>query len=507
MTLARETIALPLDTRLIIDGEEGAASGGATFERENPANFNETVTVSARATLEDARAAVDAARSAFDNNTDNWLHDYKLRERVLYQTAQLMRQNAQRLAAVVSLEVGMPIRQAIPHVTAAAEIFEYYAGMAGKMYGESFFLANGSMVNLIKEPVGVVGLITPWNFPLTQTARKLAPALAVGCTVVVKPASYTPAATYELMKLVQQAGVPNGVSNYVAGPGAVVGDELVRNPKIDKVSFTGETEIGKQIAARAAMEVKRLSLELGGKAPYVVFEDSDLDAAARAAIFGMFRNAGQACGATTRLIIQESIHDAFLDKVLEWGRRIQVGDPSLGETDMGPIISRSQKETIQEFIRFGQDAGYPLVLGGGEMLNGPLANGYYLEPTIFDNVDNSSRLGQEEIFGPVVAVMSFKDEEEAIHLSNDVPFGLVAGVWSGDYVRAMRVARRIRAGTVWIWDNYAQPVEGIWGGFKQSGIGRELGPYGLDDFIEVKQIYTDGTGAAMKPAYRSVLKD
>ena len=192
MTLARETIALPLDTRLIIDGEERAASGGATFEPENPANFNETVTVSARATLEDARAAVDAARSAFDNNTDNWLHDYKLRERVLYQTAQLMRQNAQRLAVVVSLEVGMPIRQAIPHVTAAAEIFEYYAGMAGKMYGESFFLANGSMVNLIKEPIGVVGLITPWNFPLTQTARKLAPALAAGCTVVSGPPATPP---------------------------------------------------------------------------------------------------------------------------------------------------------------------------------------------------------------------------------------------------------------------------------------------------------------------------
>ncbi|MQF69521.1 aldehyde dehydrogenase [SAR202 cluster bacterium AD-804-J14_MRT_500m] len=507
MTPDRNSLVLPLETRLIIDGKEGAASDGRTFERENPANANETVTVSARATVGDARAAVDAARRAFDNNTDNWLHDYKLRERVLYRTAQLMRENAQQLAAVVSLEVGMPIRQALPHVSAAADVFEYYAGMAGKMYGESFFLANGSMINLIKEPIGVVGLITPWNFPLTQTARKLAPALAVGCTVIVKPASYTPAATYELMKLVQEAGAPNGVSNYVAGPGAVVGDELVQNPKIDKVSFTGETEIGKGIAARAAMDVKRLSLELGGKAPYVVFEDSDLDAAAMSAIFGMFRNAGQACGATTRLIVQESIHDVFLEKVVALGKRLQVGDPALTETDMGPIISKSQKETIMEFIRFGQDAGYPLVLGGGEILEGPLANGYYLEPTIFDNVDNGSRLGQEEIFGPVVAVMSFNDEEEAVQLSNDVPFGLVAGVWSGDYVRAMRVARRIRAGTVWIWDNYTQPVEGIWGGFKQSGIGRELGPYGLDDFIEIKQIYTDGTGDAKKPAYRSVIKD
>jgi betaine-aldehyde dehydrogenase len=297
------------------------------------------------------------------------------------------------------------------------------------------------------------------------------------------------------------------VANFVPGPGGTVGSELVRNPKVDKISFTGETETGKRIAQEALANVTRVSLELGGKAPFVVFEDADFDAASRAAVFGMFRNAGQACGATTRLLIQESIHDSFLECVLNLVRRIEVGDPARESTDMGPVISRSQEKTILEYIKYGVDAGFTLVTGGNKLQGGEYDHGYYIEPTIFDNVDNSSRIGQEEIFGPVVVVMSFKDEEEAVALANDVPYGLVAGVWSSNYARAMRVARRIRAGTVWIWDNYTQPVEGIWGGYKQSGIGRELGPYGLEDFLEVKQIFIDGTGLVTKPPYRTVIKD
>jgi betaine-aldehyde dehydrogenase len=247
-------------------------------------------------------------------------------------------------------------------------------------------------------------------------------------------------------------------------------------------------------------------LELGGKAPYVVFDDADVDAASRAAIFGMFRNAGQACGATTRLLVQEGIHDEFLSSVVGLARKIEVGDPSAQSVDMGPLISSGQENVVQEYIKFGQDA-FQLVTGGSKLQGPGYDHGYYIEPTIFDGVDNSSRLSQEEIFGPVVAVTTFRDEEEAIHLANDVDFGLVAGVWSTDYPRAMRVARRIKAGTVWIWDNYAQPVEGIWGGYKQSGIGRELGYHGLDDFIEIKQIFTDGTGLAMKPPFAQVIKE
>ena len=504
---ADEALRLPLSCPLIINGEEGKAASGRRFARENPANIREVATLAEEGTQEDARAAIDAARTAFDSNVGNWIYNYKLREQVLSRTARLVRDNADRLARVVSLEVGMPMRQAVPHIAAAADIFDFYAGLAGKLYGESFTLPSGSMINLVKEPVGVVGMITPWNFPLTQTARKVAPALAAGCTIVIKPASYTPAATYELVKLIQQTGLPKGVLNLVPGPGPVVGAELIASKKVDKISFTGETGTGKRIGAQAGMEVKRVSLELGGKAPYVIFDDADVEAAARAAIFGMFRNAGQACGATTRLLVQEGIHERFLARVADLTRKIEVGDPSRPSTDMGPLISANQERVVQEFIQYGVDKGFQLVTGGRKLSGDGYDHGYYVEPTIFDRVDNASRLGQEEIFGPVVAVTTFRDEADAIELANAVDFGLVAGVWSADYPRAMRVARRIRAGTIWIWDNYAQPVEGIWGGYKQSGMGRELGYHGLNDFLEIKQIFTDGTGLAMKPPYGQVIKD
>lgn len=507
MTQEDNALQLPLAASLIIGGEEGQATGGQQFQREDPADTRRVATMAAQGSLEDIRAAVDAAREAFDGNVSNWIYNYKLREQVLFRTAQLIRENADRLSRVVSLEVGMPMRQAVPHVAAAADIFEFYAGLAGKLYGESFTLPNGSMINLVKEPIGVVGMITPWNFPLTQTARKVAPALAAGCTLVIKPASYTPAASYELIKLMHQTALPAGVVNLVSGPGSVIGAEIVTNPKVDKISFTGETGTGKGIAALAARDVKRISLELGGKAPYVIFDDADVDAASRAAVFGMFRNAGQACGATTRLLIQEGIHDQFLSSVVDLTRKIEVGNPAHQSTDMGPLISSNQERVVQEFISFGLDAGFDLVTGGHKLQGDGYDQGYYMEPTIFDGVDNSSRLAQEEIFGPLVVVTTFKDEQEAIRLANDVDFGLVAGVWSADYPRAMRVARGIRAGTVWIWDNYAQPVEGIWGGYKQSGIGRELGYHDLDDFLEVKQIFTDGTGLTMKPPYAQVIKD
>jgi betaine-aldehyde dehydrogenase len=500
-------LRLPLYCPLVIDGEEGKSAGGRRFSRENPADVREVATTAELGTLEDARAAIDAARRAFDGNVSNWIGNYKLREQVLSRTARLLREHAERLAHVVSLEVGMPMRQAAPHVGAAADIFDFYAGLAGKLYGESFTLPSGSMINLVKEPVGVVGMITPWNFPLTQTARKVAPALAVGCTLVMKPASYTPAATYELVKLLHQTGLPKGVVNLVPGPGDVVGAEIIASRKVDKISFTGETGTGKRIGAQAGQEVKRVSLELGGKAPYLIFDDADVDASARAAVFGMFRNAGQACGATTRLLVQEGIRERFLARVVELTRRLEVGPPSRPSTDMGPLISRSQERVVQDYIKYGVDAGFRLVTGGRKLSGDDYDHGYYVEPTIFDGVDNASRLGQEEIFGPVVAVTPFRDEAEAIELANAVDFGLVAGVWTADYPRAMRVARRIRAGTIWIWDNYAQPVEGIWGGYKQSGMGRELGYHGLDDFTEVKQIFTDGTGLAMKPAYGQVIKD
>src|SRR4030095_3485366 len=322
-----DSFRLPLYCPLIVNGEEGKASSGRQFKRENPADIRQVATIAEQGTLEDARAAIDAARAAFDSNVGNWIYNYKLREQALFRTARLIPDHTSPLAPGVGREVGRPSRRAVPHGAAAADIFDFYAGLAGKLYGESFTLPSGSVINLVKEPVGVVGMITPWNFPLTQSARKVAPALAAGCTIVIKPATYTPAATYELVKLIQQTGIPKGVINLVPGPGNVVGSEIIANKKVDKISFTGETGTGKMIGAQAGMEVKRVSLELGGKAPYVIFDDADVDAAARAAIFGMFRNAGQACGATTRLLVQESIHDRFLERVVELTRKLEVGHP------------------------------------------------------------------------------------------------------------------------------------------------------------------------------------
>src|SRR5438128_5188835 len=264
--MAETELTTPLYCPLIVNGEEGKASSGRTFARENPADVRRIATNAEQGTQADARAAIDAARIAFDGNVGNWIYNYKLREQALFRSAGLIRDHADRLARVVSLEVGMPMRQAVPHIAAAADIFDFYAGLAGKLYGESFTLPSGSMINLVKEPVGVVGMITPWNFPLTQTARKVAPALAAGCTIVIKPASYTPAATYELVKLIQQTGLPKGVLNLVPGPGNVVGAEIIPSKKGDKLSFTGETGTGKLIGAQAGMEVKRVGLVLGGKA-------------------------------------------------------------------------------------------------------------------------------------------------------------------------------------------------------------------------------------------------
>src|SRR5262250_181921 len=379
-----DSLPLPLYCPLIVNGEEGKAASGRQFKRENPADVRQVATIAEQGTQQDSRAAIDAARTAFDSNVGNWIYNGKLREQVLFRTARLIRDNADRLARVVSLEVGMPMRQAVPHIAAAADIFEFYAGLAGKLYGESFTLPGGSMINLVKEPVGVVGMITPWNFPLTQTARKVAPALATGCTIVIKPASYTPAATYELVKLIQQTGLPKGVLNLVPGPGNVVGAEIIASKKVDKISFTGETGTGKMIGAKAGLEVKRLSLELGGKAPYLIFDDADVDAAARAAVFGMFRNAGQACGATTRLLIQEGIHDRFLRRVAELTKKLEVGPPSRPSTDMGPLISANQERVVQDYIKFGKDAGFRLVTGGMKLSGDGYDHGYYVEPTIFD---------------------------------------------------------------------------------------------------------------------------
>lgn len=498
-------LKLPLHTPLFIDGSEGTSSGGGTLLRENPARSAEIVTISQEGSVADAHAAIAAARYAFDHNIKGWVTDARQREQVLRRTAQLVREEAQRLAQMVSLEVGMPIRQAGPHVMATADIFDFYAGYATKLYGEAMSLANGSFINLLREPVGVVGMILPWNFPLTQAARKIAPALAVGCTAVVKPSGYTSASTYALVQLLHRAGAPDGVLNLVSGHGGTVGQALVDHPHIDKLSFTGSTDNGKRILQRATANLKRVSLELGGKNPCIVFADADLDAAAQGTVFGMFRNAGQACGAVSRLLVQREVRDEFLSRLVDVMRRLRVGAPGDAGTDMGPVISRSQEQSILGYIEEAKQQGFRLLAGGGKLESPEHNGGYFIAPTLFDDVTPESRLAREEVFGPVLAAMPFSDEDEAVRLANDSPFGLTASVWTQSQARSLRVARRIQAGTVWLNDAYTQPVEGIWGGYKQSGLGRELGPYGVEDFVEIKQIYIDGTGATHKAHYAQVI--
>jgi betaine-aldehyde dehydrogenase len=476
-----------IQAKSIINNQE--VSGERKSFRESPYDTEKKVTEYYHANKENVREAIDYAREAFDKNFNNWVTDYKLRERVLRKIAENIMENSQTLIDSLIEELGMPLRQARSHVIASADIFNYYSGLAGKIYGTSLFLNNEDLINIVKEPVGVVGAITPWNFPLTQSARKLAPSLAVGCTVVWKPASYTSGISYELAKLIIKSGIPRGVFHMVLGSGEEIGKEIVMNSNIDKVSFTGETSTGKWIMREASSNLKRVSLELGGKNPFILFADSDLEKSIRSLMFGMFRNAGQACGSTSRLIMEESLKEKALPLILSAVKSLKVGLPSEETTDVGPLVSKSQEEKVLSYIKYGKENNYKIIAGGNKIRDEPLNRGYFIEPTVFDDVDYKSKIAQEEIFGPVLAIIYFKDEEEAIRIANAIDYGLTASIWINNIKRALRISRRIRAGTVWINDSYTQPVEGLWGGYKQSGLGRELGLQGLEEFLEYKMLY------------------
>jgi len=478
-----------IEVKSIIDGEERKSD--QYYYRECPYDNEKIVTKTHIASIEDLKSAIDIAREIFDNDRYNWVSDYKQRDRVLFKIAERIREESQTLVDLLIYEIGMPLRQAKTHVNAAADIFEYYAGFGSKIYGNVKFLPNGDLVQLVKEPVGVVGAITPWNFPLTQSARKIAPAIAVGCTIVWKPASYTSGISYYLAKIIMSSGIPKGVINVVFGPGDKIGSELVRNNKVDKISFTRETTTGKWIMQEASKDLKRISLELGGKNPFILFKDANLDQAIKGLMYGMFRNAGQACGATTRLLVEEEIAEKVENKVVEAIKRLKVGNPRVEDTDVGPLVSKSQENKVLNYIEMGLKEGYKLLVGGTKIRNNGLERGYFIEPTVFSNVDNKSKIAQEEIFGPVLVIMYFKSEDEAITIANDIIYGLTAAIWTNDYRKALRVSRRIRAGSIWINDAYTQPAEGLWGGYKQSGIGRELGLQGIEDFVEVKMIYNN----------------
>jgi betaine-aldehyde dehydrogenase len=404
------------------------------------------------------------------------------RARLLRRLATLVEEHSEELAQIESRNVGKPIAGARGEVGMVAQVFHFYAGAVDKHHGETIPAAGGAALTF-REPLGVVGLIVPWNFPLNISSWKLGPALACGNTVVLKPAELTPLSALRLAELALEAGIPEGVVNVLVGKGAIVGQRLIEHPDVAKIGFTGSTEVGRLVMQGAAETIKRVTLELGGKSANVVFEDADVDKAAASAPYAVFDNAGQDCCARSRILVQKSVYDRFLDGFVGATKGVQVGDPADDATEMGPLISAQQRETVASFVE-----GEPLFRGG--VPDGP---GYWFPCTIVE-ATNDDRVAREEVFGPVAAVIPFEDEADAIRIANDTPYGLSGSIWTRDGARALRVARAIEAGVLSVNANTSVRVQTPFGGFKQSGFGRELGMHALDGYSEVKSVFISTEG-------------
>jgi acyl-CoA reductase-like NAD-dependent aldehyde dehydrogenase len=479
--------------QLLIDGQWVDSTSGKTFQTPNPAT-GEPLAEVAEADKADVDKAVAAARRAFDGKWSKL--SARDRGRLLYKLSQLIEENSAELAAIETADNGKPIKESLyVDLPQVVENFEYFAGWATKIEGETIPVPGRMFNYTLREPIGVCGQIIPWNFPLLMAAWKLAPALAAGNTVVLKPAEQTPVGAMELGKLIQEAGFPEGVVNIVPGYGETAGAALASHPGIDKIAFTGSTEVGKLIAKTAAETLTKVSLELGGKAPNIVFADSDLDQAVAGAMMGIFYNQGQVCCAGSRLFVEESVKEEFVGRLTEKAKKIVVGDPTNKATQMGPQVSAEQLNRIKGYVDIARSEGAAVVAGGASpQLDASFKGGYFFTPTIFDDVKNNMRVAQEEIFGPVVSVITFTDEDDLIKQANDTIYGLSAGIWTRDITRAHRFAREIKAGVVWIntfnMFNAASPF----GGYKQSGYGREMGRHALDLYTQVKSVWVDLSG-------------
>jgi aldehyde dehydrogenase (NAD+) len=482
--------SLKLQTDLYVNGEFVPSLSGKRFVTTNPAT-GETLAQVAEAGREDLDRAVAAARGSFESGPWAAMKP-RQRGRILTRAAELLLSRAEPLGYVETLDNGKPIFESAKiDMPAAAECLAYFGEYADKLYGDTYPGRPDAFLLTVREPVGVVGAITPWNFPLLQAMWKIAPALALGNTVVLKPASATPLTALLFAEVLAEAGLPPGAFNVVPGPGGVVGAAMAEHPGIDKISFTGETETGKTILRAAAGTVKRVSMELGGKSPNVVFADADLDSAAKGAINAIFYGKGELCSAGSRLLVEESVHDALLERVVERAKKMVPGDPLNPKTRLGALVSEKQRETVERYVETGRQEGATVVAGGHRAaVNG---KGAFFEATVFDGVTPEMRIAREEIFGPVLAALTFRGEEEAISIGNATIYGLAAAVWSRDIKKALRTAKALKAGTVWINAyNYYDP--GLpFGGYKQSGFGRERGHYALEEYTQVKSIWVDLT--------------
>lgn len=472
--------------KMFIGGEFVSAASGKTREVRDPGN-NKVVALVPESSKEDIDAAVYQARQAFDHGP--WRTTQALdRAKILFKIAEGIRARAPKLAELEVLSCGKPLAEAEYDIADAANCFDFYAGMATKIHGETMQVPANSLSFVVREPIGVCGQIVPWNYPLLMSSWKLAPALAAGNTCVLKPSELTPLTALELAEILVEAGLPAGVVNIVTGPGPGCGDVLSAHPQVDKIAFTGGTNTGRSVMSAATGNLKKVSLELGGKNPNIVFADADFEAAVDGALFGAFANQGEVCSAGSRLLVDRKIHKRFVEAMLNKIPNIKLGHGLSEGVKMGPVVSRSHMEKIEGYIASGIAEGANLVCGGKRPAEKALADGNFIEPTIFDDVTPSMKIAREEIFGPVLAVIPFDTEEEAIQIANDTEYGLAAGVWSRDINRALRVVRELRCGITWINTYHPTFNEMPWGGYKQSGTGRELGLYGIEEYLETKQV-------------------
>jgi acyl-CoA reductase-like NAD-dependent aldehyde dehydrogenase len=473
--------------KMVIGGKSLDARSGEMFDVVNPATGRAFAQVP-RGGIADIDAAVAAAREAFDDRRWAGLRPGK-RTEILFKVGELIKRNISELAQLESLDSGKPVSIASGEMWAAGDVFRYYAGWPTKVFGETAPTDDNMFVYSLREPIGVCGGIIPWNFPLIMATWKVAPALAFGNSIVLKPAEQTPLSAIRLGELCLEAGVPEGVVNVVTGFGTEAGQALAQHGDVDKVAFTGSTEVGRKVLHASEGNLKRVTLELGGKSPNIVFSDADMKRATKGSMYGVFLNSGQVCTAGTRIVVERSVHDEFVSALVDSTAAMKLGDPLEEDTKMGPVVSQEQLDRVMGYLEIGRSEGAEIAVGGERATE--LGDGYFVQPTIFTGVRNDMRIAQEEIFGPVAAVIEVEDVDEAIRVANDTIYGLAAAVWTTDVSKAHRVARGIKAGTVWV--NTAGNIDPSvsFGGYKQSGFGRELGLHSMETYTQTKSVWVN----------------